>query len=110
MSILITGGAGYIGSHTCVEVYNAGHIVRVFENYYNYNYNYNPKFLNRVEPFICKTLTGVQDYVPDHAALEATLAPAAPRLSSTLRGSRRWASRPSIRSGTAITCWTSDDR
>ena len=31
-SILVTGGAGYIGSHTCVELLNAGHRVVVLDN------------------------------------------------------------------------------
>ena len=33
--ILVTGGAGYIGSHTCVELLNAGHEVTVFDNFCN---------------------------------------------------------------------------
>lgn len=35
MSILITGGAGYIGSHTCVELLNAGYEIVVADNYVN---------------------------------------------------------------------------
>ena len=31
MRVLVTGGAGYIGSHTCVELLNAGHEVVVFD-------------------------------------------------------------------------------
>ena len=37
MSILVTGGTGYIGSHTCVELINAGHDVIVLDNFYNSN-------------------------------------------------------------------------
>ncbi len=33
--ILVTGGAGYIGSHTCVELLNAGHEVIVYDNLSN---------------------------------------------------------------------------
>ena len=32
MSILVTGGAGFIGSHTCVELLNAGYDVVVADN------------------------------------------------------------------------------
>ncbi len=35
MSILVTGGAGYIGSHTCIELMNAGYEVVVVDNFYN---------------------------------------------------------------------------
>ena len=49
MTILVTGGAGFIGSHTCVELLNAGYEVVVVDNYYNAN----PKSLERV-----KELTG----------------------------------------------------
>ncbi len=49
MAILVTGGAGFIGSHTCVELLNAGYDVVVVDNYYNAS----PKSLERV-----KELTG----------------------------------------------------
>ncbi len=45
MSILVTGGAGYIGSHTCVELLNAGYDVVVVDNLYNSS----EKALERVE-------------------------------------------------------------
>ena len=35
MSILVTGGAGYIGSHTCIELMKAGYDVVVVDNFYN---------------------------------------------------------------------------
>lgn len=37
MAILITGGAGYIGSHTCVELQNSGYDIVVMDNLYNSN-------------------------------------------------------------------------
>ena len=49
MAILVTGGAGFIGSHTCVELLNAGYDIVVVDNYYNAS----PKSLERV-----KELTG----------------------------------------------------
>ena len=35
MRILVAGGAGYIGSHTCVELLKAGHKVAVVDNLVN---------------------------------------------------------------------------
>ena len=35
MAILITGGAGYIGSHTAVELLNAGKEIVILDNFYN---------------------------------------------------------------------------
>ena len=35
MSVLVTGGAGFIGTHTCVELIEAGHEVVIFDNLYN---------------------------------------------------------------------------
>ena len=35
MAILITGGCGYIGSHACIEMLNAGYDIVVIDNYYN---------------------------------------------------------------------------
>ena len=49
MSILITGGAGYIGSHTAVEFLNAGYEVIIADNYVNSS----PKVLDRI-----RTITG----------------------------------------------------
>ena len=45
MTILVTGGAGFIGSHTCVELLNAGYEVVVVDNLYNAS----EKALERVE-------------------------------------------------------------
>ena len=35
MNVLLAGGAGYIGSHTCVELINAGHDVVIADNFSN---------------------------------------------------------------------------
>ena len=52
MSILVTGGAGYIGSHTCVELLNAGYEVVVIDNLYNSS----EEALKRVEKITGKTV------------------------------------------------------
>ena len=44
MAILITGGAGFIGSHTAVEFLNAGYDVVIADNYVNSS----PKVLDRI--------------------------------------------------------------
>ena len=51
MKILVTGGTGYIGSHTCVELIKSGHEVVILDNLYNSNIH----VLDRIE-----TLTGVK--------------------------------------------------
>lgn len=53
MNVFITGGAGYIGSHTCVELLNAGHQVSVFDNFCNSS----PESLSRVERITGKKVT-----------------------------------------------------
>ncbi len=35
MKVLVTGGAGYIGSHTCVELMQTGHEVVILDNFCN---------------------------------------------------------------------------
>lgn len=53
MAILVTGGAGYIGSHTCVELLNEGHEVVVLDNLSNSS----EKSLERVEELTGKKIT-----------------------------------------------------
>ncbi len=69
MSVLVTGGAGYIGSHTCVELLSAGFEVTVFDNFCNSN----PESLARVERITGKSLRRVTGDVRDGAALVAAL-------------------------------------
>ena len=53
MAVLVTGGAGFIGSHTCVELLNAGYEVVVVDNLYNAS----KESLRRVEEITGKKLT-----------------------------------------------------
>ena len=52
MAILITGGAGYIGTHTCVELLNEGYEIIVVDNFSNSK----PEALKRVQKITGKTL------------------------------------------------------
>jgi UDP-glucose 4-epimerase len=67
--IFVTGGAGYIGSHTCVELLNAGCDVTVFDNFSN---SY-PEAMVRVERITGKKLRLVRGDIRDRAALVAAL-------------------------------------
>lgn len=52
MNVLLTGGAGYIGTHTCIELINAGHTVVVADNFSNSS----PKAIERVEEITGKII------------------------------------------------------
>ena len=64
--VLVTGGAGYIGSHTCVELLNAGHEVVVLDNLSNSS----QESLNRVQALTSKSLDFVEGDILDQAILD----------------------------------------
>ena len=64
--ILVTGGAGYIGSHTCVELLNAGHEVIVLDNLCNSS----AESLNRVQQLTQKSLSFVEGDIRDSQLLD----------------------------------------
>jgi len=66
MSVLVTGGAGYIGSHTCVELLERGYDVVVIDNLVNSN----RKSLERVEQITGKKVTFYEADVRDRAVLD----------------------------------------
>ncbi len=65
MSILVTGGAGYIGSHTCVELLNAGYSVVVVDNLCNSS----RKAIERVEEITGKPVTFYEADLLDREAM-----------------------------------------
>ena len=67
--IFVTGGAGYIGSHTCVELFDAGCDVTVFDNFSNSH----PEALARVERITGKKVHLVRGDCRDRAAVVAAL-------------------------------------
>ncbi len=66
MSILVTGGAGYIGSHTCIEMQNAGYDVIVIDNLDNSS----DESLKRVEKITGKPVKFYKEDVRDREALK----------------------------------------
>lgn len=70
MSILVTGGAGYIGSHTVVELQNAGYEVVVVDNLVNSS----REALKRVEKITGKPVTFYEADINDKEALEKIFA------------------------------------
>ena len=70
MNVLVTGGAGYIGSHTCVELLESGYGVVVIDNLCNSN----PKSLERVQELTGKTLKFYEGDVRDEALLRKIFA------------------------------------
>ena len=66
MNVLLAGGAGYIGSHTCVELLEAGHSVVVADNYSNSC----PEAIRRVEEITGKSVKLYEADVCDSEAVD----------------------------------------
>lgn len=66
MNVLLAGGAGYIGSHTCVELINAGHDVIIADNFSNSC----PEAVARVEEITGRKIPLYEADVCDKAAVE----------------------------------------
>lgn len=69
MNVLVTGGAGYIGSHTCVELITAGHTPVVIDNLCNSS----AESLRRVAEITGKPVAFIKGDVRDEALLEKVL-------------------------------------
>ena len=71
MNILVTGGAGYIGSHTLIELYAAGHTAVVVDNLSNSN----PISLERVAKIVgVDAIPFYEVDIRDHEGLEKVFA------------------------------------
>lgn len=66
MKVLVTGGAGYIGSHTVIELLNAGQEVIIVDNFCNSH----PEVLSRIQSLTGKAPTFYESDVRDVDALE----------------------------------------
>lgn len=66
MKVLVTGGAGYIGSHTSVELLNAGHEVVCIDNLYNSKY----EAVKRVEQITGKNIKFYEGDIRDRKILD----------------------------------------
>lgn len=65
MKILLTGGAGFIGSHTCVELINAGHDPVIVDNYSNSS----PESVRRIEQIVGRSVPSYEADVSDSSAM-----------------------------------------
>ncbi len=70
MAILVTGGAGYIGSHTCVEILNAGYEIVIVDNFYNSC----PEALNRIKELTGKDFKFYECDIRDKEGLDMVFA------------------------------------
>ena len=69
MNILVTGGAGYIGSHCCVALMNAGYRVIILDNFGNSH----PEVLRRIEKLTGRAPTNESGDVRDRSFVEYVL-------------------------------------
>jgi len=67
MKILLTGGAGYIGSHTAIELYSAGHEVVIVDNLVNSKED----VIKKIDEISGKQTPFIKADVRDHAAMDA---------------------------------------
>ena len=66
MNILVTGGAGYIGSHTSIELLESGKDIVIIDNFYNSC----PKVLDRIEKLAGKGFNFEECDIRDREALD----------------------------------------
>lgn len=66
ITILVTGGAGYVGSHTCVELLTVGHEIVIIDN----QSNSSPEIINRIKKNTGKNLTFFEGDLIDSVLLD----------------------------------------
>ena len=72
MAVLVTGGAGYIGSHTCVELLENGEELIIADNFINSK----PEALSRIREITGKDFRFYEADLLDREAMERIFAPA----------------------------------
>lgn len=70
MAVLVTGGAGYIGSHTCVELLNANYEIVVCDNFINSK----PEMLDKIKTITGKDFTFYEADILDREAMDKIFA------------------------------------
>ncbi|WP_201615543.1 UDP-glucose 4-epimerase GalE [Psychrobacter urativorans] len=68
--ILVTGGAGYIGSHTCIALHQAGYDIVIYDNLSNSS----REAINRVSKLICAPIEFIEGDIRDSDALRQVFA------------------------------------
>ena len=67
MAILVTGGAGYIGTHTCIELIKAGYDVIIYDNFSNSS----PEAIRRTEAIVGRSIPFIEGDILDEAKLRS---------------------------------------
>lgn len=70
MAILVTGGAGFIGSHTCAQLLNAGNDILIYDNFSNSK----PEAVRRIETITGKPAPVIEADIRDEDALRCVFA------------------------------------
>ena len=99
MKILVTGGAGFIGSHTVIELQNAGHEPVILDNLYNAS----PKVIGRIEAITGKKVPFYEADIRDREALNRVFDAEKRTQSSISRASRQSANPCTSRGNTMTT-------
>lgn len=83
-TVLVTGGAGFIGSHTSVELLNAGYDIIILDNFVNSK----PESLKRIKELTGKDFKFYQADIRDEEAMTKVFRREQDRCGYSLRGSQ----------------------